>query len=202
MASARALSVWTCRPGISWVRSTISTWARLLNATTVRASAGAEERSRWRARSVSTRVFPDPAGAMMRARTSESATASSWSLARSASRALVESGTSEPASMASNGTTTASSSSSSRVQRRRVPPSHHASRPSGRRTSARSPGAAPRAMARSASSQAGVPPRRSTELRVSSAQDVSATKSWSTAVSNTSVARTAAIGGCSPCSSS
>ena len=68
MASAIALSVRTCRPGRSAVRSRISSWARLLKATRLTALGGSRQpTSRWRARSVSTRVLPEPAGAMMRA---------------------------------------------------------------------------------------------------------------------------------------
>ena len=63
-----ALRVRTCSSGRSGVRSLISSAARLLKATSVTARPGrCHWRRRWRARSVSTRVLPDPAGAMMRA---------------------------------------------------------------------------------------------------------------------------------------
>ena len=68
IARAMALSVRTCSPRRSDVRSRISSWARLLNATRHTAPPGRRHRcSRWRARSVSTRVLPEPAGAMIRA---------------------------------------------------------------------------------------------------------------------------------------
>ena len=89
MASAIELSVRTCSPRRSAVRSRISSWARLLKATRLTALGGSRQpTSRWRARSVSTRVLPDPAGAMMRAAPPAWTTAASWSGARSAPEAL------------------------------------------------------------------------------------------------------------------
>ena len=79
----RALSVRIWRPCRSGVRSSISSAARLLNATRQVASAGArQEVSSSRARSVSTRVLPEPAGAMMRAAPPGWVTAARWSAAR------------------------------------------------------------------------------------------------------------------------
>ncbi len=89
MARAIELSVRTWRPGRSGVRSRISSCARLLNATRLSAPLGTFHcRRRCRARSVSTRVLPDPAGAMMRAAPPGWVTAASWSGARSASDRL------------------------------------------------------------------------------------------------------------------
>ena len=66
IARARLLRVRICRPTRSVVRSCISSRARTLNATR-QTVAGSIPRSRTkcRARSVRTRVFPDPAGAMI-----------------------------------------------------------------------------------------------------------------------------------------
>ncbi len=89
MARAIELSVRTWRPGRSGVRSRISSCARLLNATRLSAPLGTFHCCRrCRARSVSTRVLPDPAGAMMRAAPPGWVTAASWSGARSASDRL------------------------------------------------------------------------------------------------------------------
>ena len=68
IARASELSVRTCNPARSPVRSRISSCARLLNATSVTADGGRRQpRSRCRALSVRTLVLPEPAGAMMRA---------------------------------------------------------------------------------------------------------------------------------------
>ena len=108
MASASALSVRTCRP-----RQVGRAVAHLLLGALVEGdeahrapAAGASRASRWRARSVSTRVLPEPAGAMIRAAPPSWVTAASWSGARSAAVALAAaSGRSEPCSMATRWST-------------------------------------------------------------------------------------------------
>ena len=106
MASARPLSVRTCRPGRSEVRSCISWRAFTLNATR-HTVAGDTPRSamRCRARSVSTRVLPEPAGATMRAAARRDDTAANWSGARSALGEAAVSGVSRPAVRWARGTT-------------------------------------------------------------------------------------------------
>ena len=108
MARARLLRVRICRPGRSAVRSSISARARTLKATRVTAPGGRpRSRSRWRARSVSTRVLPDPAGAMILAPPRRWATAASWSGASSAFGGSVPSRASDPRSKAMAGSTAA-----------------------------------------------------------------------------------------------
>ena len=148
IASAMAFSVRTWRPGRSDVRSTISSCARLLKATRLTALGGRFHFvSRWRARSVSTRVLPEPAGAMMRAPPPRWVTAASWSGARSASERFAPGGRSDPCSTATACTTGTSSMGS---VWRAGPPSSHTAAPSDNRTSpGPSAGSAPAATAES-----------------------------------------------------
>ena len=86
----------------------------------------------WRARSVSTRVFPDPAGAMTRDAPPGWVTAASWSSARSAIDRLDPKGVNEPCSTEIRCTTAVPSIGS---VKRTGPPSIHTSVPSGSTTS-------------------------------------------------------------------
>ena len=67
MARPSALSVVILSPDTSVVRSAISPWARVLKDTRDIAGPGIPDARSNRARSVSTRVLPEPAGAMIRA---------------------------------------------------------------------------------------------------------------------------------------
>ena len=141
MAKARELSVRTCRRGTSTVRSRISSWARLLKATRVRASAGICQPWRSsRARSVRTLVFPEPAGAITRLPPLRWVTAEAWSAASSGGASLDPNGMSAPCSTLTRCTT---GCPSTRSTNRTGPPSTQAGRPSGRVTSASVEGVAP-----------------------------------------------------------
>ena len=173
IARASEFSVRTWRPARSDNRSRISSWARLLNATSMIAPTGRCQRStRCRARSVSTRVLPDPAGATIRAAPPSWVTAASWSGASAAELSFDSGGRVPPCSTATTwmtGTPAIGSWCASR------PASSHIAVPSGAMmspapsTPARSTvvpaGVQPRDSARSSASQLGASgSRTSTEL--------------------------------------
>jgi hypothetical protein len=112
--------------------------------------------SRWRARSVSTRVLPEPAGAMIRAPPPGCVTAASWSGARSAVQMSLAEGTrNEPCSTA---TVWMTGMPSIGARWRTGPPSSQATVPSGSVMSPTPPGSiavAPAPTARSSPTQTG-----------------------------------------------